>query len=507
MSLTLRENATCNILSEHHASYFSYANKCAPHFDRSLCWYNVSFGEVGYRDCPFTFCYSVPGCERLAMEHRASRVCTSAGTWNSSVYDQCLEILENHQHCISGYCRTCPDVLRETVINVSLALSVISVGLLVVALVLFSLFDSIQCRRLSIHKNLALAFVFRFTVLALWTVTNTSNLFRDCSQYTPMPLKSLILTSELSGMAMQNDLVVCNLFPSRQCHVDVNRGHIFVQSIYGVCNAIWRSTVLCLFASRMGLVVLRTLRQFNDLGFPLVVVLLWTGVHEYHSSANHLYCWLPYAQGFHLWILAGTMGAALLLNVVVLLAIVVILVQKLRTDNSAESKKIWKTVKATILLVPLLGISNIPLFYEPDKPSAIYMLGSAILQHSQGIFIAVLYCFLNGEVRGAIRRQLTKLPFSSVRSRLSHRVRFETERTYVPDPGTINQRHGVPMEELNCRNHSTPAAPPQTAADTPIKSNARSTNASSSNESSSPPNSLRADEGDHLCNENTIVQF
>lgn len=42
-----------------------------------------------------------------------------------------------------------------------------------------------------------------------------------------------------------------------------------------------------------------------------------------------------------------------------------------------------RTVKATILLVPLLGVSNIPLFYEPEEPGAIYMLGSAILQHSQ----------------------------------------------------------------------------------------------------------------------------
>jgi hypothetical protein len=98
-----------------------------------------------------------------------------------------------------------------------------------------------------------------------------------------------------------------------------------------------------------------------------------------------------------------------------LLSIVLILFQKLRTENSAESKKIWRTVKATILLVPLLGISNIPLFYEPEKPSAIYMLGSAILQHSQGIFIAVLYCFLNGEIQNAIRRQLSKAPFQWLR--------------------------------------------------------------------------------------------
>lgn len=45
--------------------------------------------------------------------------------------------------------------------------------------------------------------------------------------------------------------------------------------------------------------------------------------------------------------------------------------------------RVRRTIKATLLLVPLLGVSNIPLFYEPDEPSGAYMLGSAILQHSQ----------------------------------------------------------------------------------------------------------------------------
>ncbi|KAI6239052.1 Corticotropin-releasing factor receptor 2 [Aphelenchoides fujianensis] len=428
MSLTLRENATCNILSEHHAAYFSYSNKCAPHFDRSLCWYNVSFGDIGYRDCPFTFCTS-KNTARVECARRRER-----GTRPSTI--SVLEILENHQHCISGFCRTCPDVLRETVINVSLALSVISVGLLVAALVLFSLFDSIQCRRLSIHKNLALAFVFRFTVLALWTVTNTSNLFRDCSQYTPMPLKGL-----------EN---LCKVI-------------LWLVIYFQVASVMWMLIEGIYLYSRFTVFAMRYgegpyyVYLLSGWGFPFVVVMIWTGVHEYHSNANHLYCWLPYAQGFHLWILAGTMGAALLLNVVVLLAIIVILVQKLRTDSSAESKKIWKTVKATILLVPLLGVSNIPLFYEPDKPSAIYMLGSAILQHSQ--------------------------------------------RTYVPDTALMNQRHGVPMEELN-----PPAAPPQTAAGSPTKKNAQSTNESSSS-TSSPQNSMRTGDGEQLCNEHPIVQF
>jgi hypothetical protein len=144
-----------------------------------------------------------------------------------------------------------------------------------------------------------------------------------------------------------------------------------------------------------------------------------------------------------------------------LLAIVIILVQKLRTENTAESKKIWRTVKATILLVPLLGISNIPLFYEPEEPGAIYMLGSAILQHSQGIFIAVLYCFLNGEIQNAVRRQLSKVPFSWLS--FLHRPRFETERTYVPEQGVVNRRLGMPMEELNQSSSMiVSTSPPQT---------------------------------------------
>lgn len=101
----------------------------------------------------------------------------------------------------------CPDVLRDLVISVSLTLSFVSVILLVAAIVLFSIFDSIQvsnqltprftkinrvflfqCRRLSIHKNLATAFVFRFAVLAIWTIVQTTNVFQDCTRLTPLPL-------------------------------------------------------------------------------------------------------------------------------------------------------------------------------------------------------------------------------------------------------------------------------------------------------------------------------
>ncbi|CAK5078568.1 unnamed protein product [Meloidogyne enterolobii] len=105
------------------------------------------------------------------------------------MYGQCIQLLKVYPQCVAGYCRTCPNLLRDTVIRVSLSLSVVSVCVLLAALVLFSAFDSVQCRRLSIHKNLAAAFVLRFAILALWTFLNTRNAFQDCSQFAPLHLR------------------------------------------------------------------------------------------------------------------------------------------------------------------------------------------------------------------------------------------------------------------------------------------------------------------------------
>jgi hypothetical protein len=441
MSFTNRENATCMSLNSQASTLYNLSSTCAPDFDKSLCWYNVTFGEQGHRTCPFKFCTSIPGCDQVAINYRVNRMCYTNGTWGESVYSECIDVLRTHQRCIAGYCQTCPDLLRETVINVSLALSVISVGVLVSALVLFSIFDSIQCRRLSIHKHLAVAFVFRFTFLALWTIANTTNFFRDCTHFNSIPLR--------------NWEIPCKIL-------------LWFVIYFQVASVMWMLIEGLYLYSRFTVFAMRHgeapywIYWLAGWGTPFVVVNSWAIVHQYQSNKNpNSFCWVPYAQGPHLWILAGTMGLALILNVLFLLAIVIILVQKLRTENTAESKKIWRTVKATIFLVPLLGVSNIPLFYEPEEPGAIYMLGSAILQHSQGIFIAVLYCFLNGEIQNAVRRQLSKVPFSWLS--FLHRPRFETERTYVPEQGVVNRRLGMPMEELNQSSSMiVSTTPPQT---------------------------------------------
>ncbi len=64
-----------------------------------------------------------------------------------------------------------------------------------------------------------------------------------------------------------------------------------------------------------------------------------------------------------------------------------------------------KAIKATIVLLPLLGVANLvwliplPEVSEPKAWIVTYNYGFLFLDAFQGLFVGLLYCFLNTEVR------------------------------------------------------------------------------------------------------------
>uniref|UniRef100_A0A3Q0STE9 Corticotropin releasing hormone receptor 2 n=1 Tax=Amphilophus citrinellus TaxID=61819 RepID=A0A3Q0STE9_AMPCI len=68
----------------------------------------------------------------------------------------------------------------------------------------------------------------------------------------------------------------------------------------------------------------------------------------------------------------------------------------------------WKAVKATLVLLPLLGITYMLFFVNPgedDISQIVFIYFNSFLQSFQGFFVSVFYCFLNGEVRSAVRKR------------------------------------------------------------------------------------------------------
>jgi PDF receptor len=91
------------------------------------------------------------------------------------------------------------------------------------------------------------------------------------------------------------------------------------------------------------------------------------------------------------------------MNFIFLLNIIRVLIVKLRQSHTSEVEQVRKAVKAAVVLLPLLGITNmLSMLTAPLDGTvlqfAAWSYGTNFLNSFQGFFIAMIYCFLNGEV-------------------------------------------------------------------------------------------------------------
>ena len=106
-----------------------------------------------------------------------------------------------------------------------------------------------------------------------------------------------------------------------------------------------------------------------------------------------------------------------------------VLITKLRSANSAETRQYHKASKALLVLIPLLGITYLVLLYAPSDGflrHAFAFLRACLISTQvggegragsrgtqsqspslllQGFFVSLLYCFLNSEVRVTLRHR------------------------------------------------------------------------------------------------------
>lgn len=253
------------------------------------------------------------------------------------------------------------------------------------ALYIFHSFRSLRCHRTRIHQHLFLAFFIRLALDVIFMANRFKSKTSGSLEPTGLEkIEPLCKTMELSREY------------ARLCTF----AWMFIEGVY--LNSLLSTAVF---------------RKPNFLWYYLVgwasalpFVLAFLIAMQVTMSDKG--CWPLYTHtAYYFAFIEAPRNIFLVMNLFLLLNIIRVLVTKLRESQTSETKQVRKAIKATIVLLPLLGIANlvwvmpVPDDYSTKFYYAVYHYVALFLDAYQGFFLALLYCFLNFDVRATVKRK------------------------------------------------------------------------------------------------------
>uniref|UniRef100_A0A8C7BL46 Calcitonin receptor n=1 Tax=Neovison vison TaxID=452646 RepID=A0A8C7BL46_NEOVI len=327
---------------------------CNRTWDGWLCWDDTPAGVLSHQYCPDYFPDFDP-------TEKVTKYCDENGEWYK--HPENNRTWSNYTMCNAFT----PEKLKNAYVLYYLAIvgHSLSIFTLVISLGIFVFFKSLGCQRVTLHKNMFLTYILNSMIIIIHLVEVVPN-----------------------GELVRRDPLSCKIL------------HFFHQYMMA-CNYFW---MLCEGIYLHTLIVVAVFTEEQHLrwyyllgwGFPLVPTTIHAITRALYFNDN---CWLS-VETHLLYIIHGPVMAALVVNFFFLLNIVRVLVSKLRETQEAESHMYLKAVRATLILVPLLGIQFVVFPWRPSNKmlGKIYDYLMHSLIHFQGFFVAVIYCFCNNEV-------------------------------------------------------------------------------------------------------------
>ncbi|KAE8293134.1 Calcitonin gene-related peptide type 1 receptor [Larimichthys crocea] len=336
----------------------SYCNRT---WDGWLCWGDSAPGTV-MQMCPSYFVDFDPA-------EKVTKVCHADGQWFH--HPESNRVWSNYTQCQAHT----KDKLKFTISLFYLAMvgNSLSIVSLIISLIIFSYFKSLSCQRISLHKNTFLSFILNSIVRIMWLSLSMANT-QTMNASNPVSCKVLAVLTQYTLMS----------------------NHFWM-----LCEGIYLHTliIVAVFVGEQQLFWYYVLGW----GFPIIPAITYAVARGLFF--NDL-CWFS-ADTQLLYIIHGPIHVALLVNFFFLLNILRVLITKLKETHCTESTAYLKAVRATLILIPLLGVQFILLPWRPDERirRAIFEFTVNILAHFQGLLVAIIFCFCNAEAQTALKRK------------------------------------------------------------------------------------------------------
>ncbi|XP_039211807.1 parathyroid hormone/parathyroid hormone-related peptide receptor-like [Crotalus tigris] len=365
---------------------------CLPEWDGIICWPASLPDKKVAVLCPdYIYDFNHHG--------HAYRHCDDDGNWQS--VSNMNKTWANYTECVLFFAPERQDQEKKVFDRLHLIYTVgysVSLASLVVAMCILCFFKRLHCNRNYIHLHLFASFICRAGSIfvkdvVLYSTSRPEGLVKG--QGHDWDAEELTFT-----LGPRTQLAGCKVVVTVFLYfLATNHYWILVEGLY------LHSLIFMAFLSNKSYLWALTLIGW---GSPAVFVSIWAGVR---ASLADTQCW-DLSAGNMKWIYQVPILAAIMVNFFLFLNIVRVLASKLWETNTGKldpRQQYRKLLKSTLVLMPLFGVHYMVFMAMPYTAVSstlwqIQMHYEMLFNSLQGFFVALIYCFCNGEVQAEIKK-------------------------------------------------------------------------------------------------------